>query len=162
MINAHKKAAGNAQTCEATDSNTLHYFVFEAGDPVLFNRKGCLMVGDDGCSSYVILGKMEIHGPAEVEREFQALWTELPADPYFKDVPSTQARNRKTAMACHARNDLPEIRSEVFKLLLKKNFRSYAMVRDKRDMATYVRLSTAQEKFRRREDRDRAGKQKAG
>lgn len=118
--------------------DTIHYFVDEAGDPTLFNRKGHLIIGDDGCSNYFILGKMEIDEPAEVERELEGLRAELLADPYFKDVPSMQPRNRKTAIAFHAKDDLPEIRREVFKLLLQKNLRFYAVVRDKRDLATFV------------------------
>ena len=121
-----------------TAKDTIHYFVDEAGDPVLFNRKGRLIVDENGCSSYFILGKMEIDEPAEVERELEALRAELLADPYFKDVPSMQPKNRKTAVAFHAKDDLPEIRREVFKLLLKKGLRFYAVVRDKRDLAIYV------------------------
>ena len=123
-------------TVKETSKDTIHYFVDEAGDPTLFNRKGHLIIGDEGCSNYFILGKMEIDEPAEVERE--DLRAELLADPYFKDVPSMRPNNRKTAIAFHAKDDLPEIRREVFKLLLKKNLRFYAVVRDKRSLATYV------------------------
>lgn len=49
-----------------------------------------------------------------------------------------QPENRKTAVAFHAKDDLPEIRREVFKLLLKKNLRFYAVVRSKSDLASYV------------------------
>ena len=125
-------------TVSETAKDTIHYFVDEAGDPTLFNRKGHLIIGDEGCSNYFILGKMEIDEPAEVERELEDLRAELLADPYFKDVPSMRPNNRKTAIAFHAKDDLPEIRREVFKLLLKKKLRFYAVVRDKRDLATYV------------------------
>jgi hypothetical protein len=30
----------------------VYYFVDEAGDPVLFNRKERVIVGDEGCSRY--------------------------------------------------------------------------------------------------------------
>jgi hypothetical protein len=133
--------------------NTLHYFVDEAGDPTLFNRKGHLIIGGDGCSNYFILGKMEIDEPAEVERELEAPRVELLVDPYFKDVPSMQPKNRKTAIAFHAKDDLPEIRREVYKLLLKKNLRFYAVVRDKRDLATYVQQQNERDatyRYRRR------------
>lgn len=118
--------------------DTLHYFVDEAGDPTLFSRKGHLIVGNNGCSNYFILGKVEIYKPAEVEYELETLRAELLADPYFKDVPSMQSKNRKTAVAFHAKDDLPEIRREVFKLLTGKNLRFYAVVRNKCDLATYV------------------------
>jgi hypothetical protein len=120
------------------EKNTIHYFVDEAGDPTLFNRKGHIIIGDHGCSNYFMLGKMEIDEPIDLERELNALRAELLADPYFKHVPSMQPENRKTAVAFHAKDDLPEVRREVFKLLLKKNLRFYAVVRDKRDLATYV------------------------
>lgn len=117
---------------------TIHYFVDEAGDPTLFDRRGRVIVSQHGCSSYFILGKMEIEESAKVERALEALRADLVADPYFKNVPSMQPGNRKTAIAFHAKDDVPEIRREVFKLLVKENLRFYAVVRDKRALATYV------------------------
>jgi len=117
---------------------TVHYFVDEAGDPTLFNRKGRIIVGDPGCSSYFILGKLEIEDPLQVARGLEALRADLLADPYFKDVPSMQPERRKTAISFHANDDLPEIRREVFKLLSRQKVRFYAVVRDKRDLVTYV------------------------
>ncbi len=120
------------------EKETIHYFVDEAGDPTLFDRNGRIIVGNSGCSNYFMLGKMDIEEPLEVARELDALRAELLADPYFKHVPSMQPQNRKTAVAFHAKDDLPEIRREVFKLLLTKNLRFFAVVRDKRDLAIYV------------------------
>ncbi|NKC15081.1 MAG: DUF3800 domain-containing protein [Gammaproteobacteria bacterium] len=136
-----------------TAKNTINYFVDEAGDPTLFNRKGHLIIGDNGCSNYFILGKMAIGEPAQVERALEALRAELLADPYFKDVPSMQPKYRKTAIAFYAKDDLPEIRREVFKLLLKKDLRFYAVVRDKRDLATYVQQQNERDtRYRYRQD----------
>ncbi len=134
-----KRSAPRSETAVVeAEKETLHYFVDEAGDPTLFDRKGRIIVGDSGCSKYFMLGKMDIEAPLEVARELDALRAELLADPYFKDVPSMQPENRKTAVAFHAKDDLPEIRREVFRLLRKKTLRFYAVVRDKRDLATYV------------------------
>ncbi len=47
-----------------------------------------------------------------------------------------QPKNRKTAVAFHAKDDLPDTRREVFKLLQKKPLRFYAVVRIQRDLAT--------------------------
>ena len=116
----------------------IYYFVDEAGDPTLFNRKGRIIVGSDGCSNYFILGKLQIEEPTKVARELAALRAELLGDPYFRHVPSMQPENRKTAVTFHAKDDLPEIRREVYQLLLTKNLRFYAVVRDKRSLATYV------------------------
>jgi hypothetical protein len=120
------------------EKETLHYFVDEAGDPTLFDRKGRIIIDQPGCSNFFILGKMEIDDPVEVEQALEDLRAELIADPYFKHVPSMQLVNRKTAIAFHAKDDLPEVRREVFKLLLQKKLRFNGVVRDKRDLVTYV------------------------
>ena len=56
-----------------------------------------------------------------------------------------QPENRKTAIAFHAKDDLQEIRREVYKLLLRRNLRFYAVVRDKRDLATYVQQQNSRD-----------------
>ena len=53
------------------------------------------------------------------------------ADPYFKDVPSLQAEEKKTALLFHAKDDLPEVRREVFSLIQRHAIRFSAIVRDK-------------------------------
>ena len=60
------------------------------------------------------------------------------ADPYFEDAPSMQPKYPKTSLAFHAKDDLPEISREVFKLLLTKKRRCYAVVRNKRDLTNHV------------------------
>ncbi len=40
-----------------------HYFVDEAGDPVLFNRRKQIVVGTEGCSGYFLLGLLDIPDP---------------------------------------------------------------------------------------------------
>ena len=118
--------------------SVIHYFVDESGDPTIFNRKGRIIIGNDGCSGYFMLGKLGIDDPDGLTVELNTLRAELLADPYFKDVPSMQLDNRKTALAFHAKDDLPEVRREVFKLLLKHDVRFYAVVRNKQDLAAYV------------------------
>jgi hypothetical protein len=81
--------------------------VDEAGDPTLFNRKGRLVVGDEGCSRYFILGKLEIEEPEVLSARLATLRQELVADPYFEAVPSMQSEHRKTALAFHAKDDNP-------------------------------------------------------
>lgn len=46
---------------------------------------------------------------------------------------------KKTAMCFHAKDDLPEIRREVFKMLVKHELRFFAIVRDKSKVLEYVR-----------------------
>ena len=126
---------------EISDSQpTPRYcFVDEAGDPMLFNRRKEVVVGTEGCSRYFIVGLLEVKDPAALHREMTELRSRLLADPYFKQVPSMQPEWRKTALCFHAKDDIPEVRREVFALLMRHEMRFYAVVRDKRRIAELVR-----------------------
>jgi hypothetical protein len=115
-----------------------YYFVDEAGDPMLFNRKKQMIVGNAGCSSFFILGKADIENHTTVAAELESLRQRLLADPYFKGVPSMQPEQKKTAAAFHAKDDVPEVRREVFKWLAEQAIRFYAVVRDKKVIAEKV------------------------
>jgi len=67
------------------------------------------------------------------------LRSRLLLDPYFSGVPSMQPKTRKTSLAFHAKDDLPEVRREVFSLLIKHDLRFFAVVRDKSKVLAYVR-----------------------
>jgi hypothetical protein len=114
----------------ACATSSVHYFVDEADGPTLFNRKGRVIVGDEGCSRYFMLGKLEIDEPEGLSAQLAALRQDLAADPYFKAVPSMQPEHRKTALTFHAKDDMPEVRREVYRLLLNAKVRFYAVVRD--------------------------------
>ncbi len=120
------------------ESPEIAYFVDEAGDPTLFDRKGRIIVGEPGCSRYFMLGKLEIDDPKALSQALDALRSDLLKHPYFRGVPSMQVGQRKTALAFHAKDDLPEVRWEVYKLLMQAPVRFYAVVRDKTALATYV------------------------
>lgn len=126
---------------DPTDSpeSICQYFVDEAGDPTLFNRRKQVVIGQEGCSRYFIMGVLHIADPERVSQELNQLRMELLADPYFKQVPSMQPQQKKTAVAFHAKDDLPEVRSEVFKLLMRHEMRFQAVVRDKQAVLSYVR-----------------------
>lgn len=127
-----KAATGTPKIC--------HYFVDEAGDSILFDRRGRVVIGDEGCSTFFILGLLEISDPVALSEQLRALRLHLLADPYFKDVPSMQPEAKKTALSFHAKDDLPEVRREVFALLREHSgLRYYAVVRDKRQALEYVR-----------------------
>lgn len=124
----------------------LHYFVDEAGDPVLFDRKGRVLVGTEGCSKYFIVGKLDVPDPEGLGVELESLRKALLADPYFKRVPSMQPERRKTSVMFHAHNDVPEVRREVFRLIQRQDLKFYAVVRDKS-------VLSHTEKLRREKDR---------
>ena len=116
-----------------------HYFVDEAGDPVLFDGRGRVLIGTEGCSRYFAVGLLDVADAAKLSADLNQLRSGLLADPYFKNVPSMQPEARKTALYFHAKDDLPEIRREVFKLLAGHDLKFSAVVRDKQAVLDYVR-----------------------
>ena len=123
-----------------TEQTVRHYFVDEAGDSTLFNRRGKVIVGTPGCSRFFILGLLEVPDPIRMKADLEKLRSKLLSDIYFKDVPSMQREARKTAVAFHAKDDLPEVRREVFALLKNSpGLRFFAVVTDKMRVLEYVR-----------------------
>ncbi len=120
--------------------STIYYFVDEAGDPTLFSTKGKTIVGKPGCSRWFMLGLLEVPDPAALSLQMESLRRDLLTDPYFTGVPSFDPRQNKTAVAFHAKDDLPEVRREVFALLRKfPGLRFLAVVKDKLTVVEYVR-----------------------
>ncbi len=115
------------------------YFVDEAGDATLFAERGKVIVGSPGCSRYFILGVLDIPDPEALNIEMDDLRDRLLADPYFRKVPSMHGGEKKTALAFHAKDDVPEVRREVFNLLLRYDLHFLAVVRDKLKVVEYVR-----------------------
>lgn len=101
-----------------------YFFVDESGDPVFYDRKGNLIVGQSGCSPILILGFIETQSPKQLRQGILTLQKEIIGDTYFQNVPSL----RKTAVAFHAKDDLPEIRYRVFKLLAGLDFKAQFVV----------------------------------
>ena len=124
---------------EISDKSVVHYFVDEAGDDVLFSARGESLVGTEGCSKCFIIGVLMVTDPVALAADLLALRESLLADPYFKDVPSMQPSRKKTALAFHAKDDVPEVRREVFRTLLKHEMKFFAVVRQKSALLTYVR-----------------------
>ena len=122
------------------------YFVDEAGDPTLFSAKKGKprpIVGTEGCSRFFILGVTAIPQYEELSTELVDLRMELLRDPFFKSVPSMQPERKKTALAFHAKDDLPEVRWQVFKLLHGHDLRFLAAVKNKFKVIDYVRQRNA-------------------
>lgn len=129
------------RTAGSTNQGSIRqYFVDEAGDPTLFDRRGRrVLIGKPGCSRYFILGVVDIPDITIIEKELCPLRDRLLKDPYFKGVPSLQIKAGKTALAFHAKDDLPEIRREVFTVIRKHpEFKFHAVVKDKKAVLRYV------------------------
>lgn len=115
---------------------TVHrYFVDEAGDTTLFSKRGKVLVGTGGCSRTFMLGLAQIPDPADATRKLEELRSALLADPYFKGVPSMQPEARKTAVCFHAKNDVQEVRREVFKLIAALGVQVFVAIRRKVELA---------------------------
>ncbi|MFL5243133.1 MAG: DUF3800 domain-containing protein [Gemmataceae bacterium] len=108
------------------------YFIDEAGTPTLFDRRGRKpLVGTEQTSQYFLLGKLEVADPLALTGALDELRKSLLADPYFRSVPSMQPEEGKTSIKFHAKDDLPEVREHVFRLLMRHEVRFAAVVRDK-------------------------------
>jgi hypothetical protein len=108
-----------------------HFFVDEAGDGSLYDKHGKCIVGQPGCSRFFIIGTIEVTEPQRLARELEDLRSELLKDPWFKRVPTMQKADKKTALLFHAKDDLPEVRREVFALLRTHEIKFSAAVRNK-------------------------------
>ena len=116
----------------------IHYFIDEAGDPVLFDRRGKKILVGDSASKFFMLGKVLIEDCESLRHELESLRANLLADPYFHGVESMKPERKKTAVLFHARDDVAEVRREVFSLLLKHDIKFYAVIRNKMDLVSYV------------------------
>lgn len=127
---------------DAPEKSVKYYFVDEAGDGTLFNAKGKVLIVQEGCSRYFMLGILQVADPFMLATALETLRHNLLADPYFRKIPSMQLQQRKTAIAFHAKDDIAEVRREVFAELMKHDgLKFMAVVRDKfgvlREVRTY-------------------------
>lgn len=100
------------------EDKTTWFFVDESGDPVFFNKRGELIVGKEGCSRVLILGFVMLEEPVPVRKKLAAVRAAILADSYFEGIPSLA----RTARAFHAKDDIPEVRERVYRLLAELKF----------------------------------------
>lgn len=115
----------------------IKFFVDEAGDPTIFDEDGDVIIGKDGCSSYFMLGQLEVDEPNLLATRLNELRQRLLVHPYFAGTESFRPERKKTALLFHAKDDLPEVRFHVFDLLysLGKTIRFHAVVCNKAVLA---------------------------
>lgn len=116
-----------------------YYFIDESGDANIFNKKGKVIVGQEGCSRHFILGLLDVPNPDDLSLHLSTLRSDLLADPYFHNIPSFDVAQKKTALTFHAKDDVPEVRREVFRVLRDwPDLQFFAVVKDKFDTVNYV------------------------
>ena len=116
----------------------VQYFVDEAGDTTLFGRYGKVLASTDAVSRFFMVARLEVDDIGALQAEMDALRAELLADPLLRSVPSMQAAAGKTALFFHAKDDAPEVRHAVFKLLLRHDLRLSAVVKEKQHLLADV------------------------
>lgn len=116
-----------------------NYYVDESGSGIIFNKHGDVILGKEGCSSYFILGMLLIDNKDSLETEFRQLREDLLSDPYFEAIPSMQLSRGKTAKLFHAKDDIPEVRREVFRILQNQELKFFAVIKNMWNVLTYVR-----------------------
>ena len=117
----------------------MHHFVDEAGDLTLFNRKKQVVLGKEGVSNYFMVGAAFIPDPEALNEALSKLRAELLADPFLMRIPSFQPLRKKTAIAFHAKDDVPEVRIRVFNLLLQFDIKVFVAIRTKKVLVEHAR-----------------------
>lgn len=131
------------------DKCRRYFFVDESGDPTFFDRHGNCIVGNPGCSKYLMLGYIRTEEPVIVRKALSDLRKQLEQDTYINEIPSF----KKTRLAFHAKDDSPEVRREVFKLipslpvhghfiLARKRLRTFRKSFNSKEEAFYDHLVT--------------------
>jgi hypothetical protein len=105
-----------------------YFFVDESGDPTFFNKNGRVISGTNDCSPILIIGFIRTDNPSEIRKAIANLHQEIKEDEYLKSIPSIS----KTNLHFHAKDDCPEVREKVFKLIKKLDFKAEFIVARKR------------------------------
>lgn len=125
-------------------SDIRHYFVDEHGDGTLFDSKGRVIVGTEGCSTHFALGVLDVPDPARLSAALSDLRASIIANPYFRGIESLKPERQKTAVAFHAKDDIAEIRMKVFELLAQQDVHFHAVIRNKQSILQQVRNGNIQ------------------
>lgn len=110
-------------------SKTMYFFIDESGDPTFYNKKGQLIVGQEGCSNILILGFIKTTNPKQIRKLLNNLKQEIANDEYLADIPSI----KKSVISFHAKDDSPEVREKVYKLIKTLDFKAQFIVARKKE-----------------------------
>lgn len=106
-----------------------YFFVDESGDTVFYNKKGDWIVGkENGASKILLMGFIKTLQPEYLRKRMNELKIEISNDEYLKDIPSI----KKTKIAFHAKDDCPEVRYKVYKLLKELPFSCKIVIIEKK------------------------------
>lgn len=120
-------------------SKRTTYFVDEAGDGILFGRKGRERLSDPDAPRFFMLGMVQCECEPDVTDALEQLRSDLLSRPLYSGIPSMQENAGKTAKHFHAKDDHAEVRAKVFERLCELDFRFFAIIKDMREVRRYVR-----------------------
>jgi hypothetical protein len=123
-----------------------NYFVDEAGDGTLFDKKGRVIIGEEGCSKFFMIGLADIADAAAIKADFDALRAQVTGDPFLKKLRQFKPERKETSVYFHATVDPVEVRWEVYKILLRHDFRFTAVIKSKRTVLEYVKTRNQKNK----------------
>jgi len=98
---------------QTTKNQTNYYFVDESGDTTFYNKRGKLILGSLGVSRFLMIGFIKTDDPSSLRKNLSILREEIKHDPYLHGIPSL----KKSLISFHAKDDRPEVREKVFKLI---------------------------------------------
>lgn len=102
----------------------LNYFVDEARDPVFYNAKGEMIVGQEGCSKVLVIGYIRTEDPAAIRKALAEARSTVRQDKYLQSIPSVQ----KSLNYFHAKDDCAEVRHMVYSAIKNLKFKSEFIV----------------------------------
>jgi hypothetical protein len=117
-----------------------HYFVDEAGDLNLLDKRGRIVVGREGVSRCFMVGLVDVPDPGLAHDKLEELRRRLLSDPRFRDMPSMQPEAKKTALFFHAKDDPLGVKLEVFRLLPSLGAKAIVAIRRKEPIAKRQQL----------------------
>ncbi|MEX1248654.1 MAG: DUF3800 domain-containing protein [Anaerolineales bacterium] len=118
----------------AVNLEESHYFVDEAGQDHIFDKRGNVAIGRDNNSRFFMIGFLYSDSPNQFSRELVELRHRLRTDKYLQHTESMRIDDprKRTWYKFHAVDDCFEVKYEVYKFLANyPNLRFLAIVRDK-------------------------------
>lgn len=106
------------------ENRKIYCFVDESGDPIFFDRKGSDLVKKGEASPIFMVGYIEVHDNKSLSGVINSLHDEIAGDEYLKSIPSFS----KSVKHFHAKDDSPEIREKVFKVIKSLELKTFIIV----------------------------------
>lgn len=104
--------------------NKTYYYVDESGDPIFFDKYGRNLIKQNLSSPILILGFIYTKNPSVLRKEMIELQEVIINDEYLWKIPSWN----KSIVSFHAKDDCPEVRERVFKLIKNLDFKAQVIV----------------------------------